>query len=53
MTEAEAVLKLEQLEKTISFLEKLDESTTEPFRIVIVTLKQKAVVIKKNLISNH
>lgn len=36
-----AIKQLEQIRQTINTLESLEESTTEPFRIVILTLKLK------------
>ncbi len=39
--------KLEQIRQTIKTLESFEEHTTESFRIVILTLKQKEVALEK------
>jgi len=39
---------LEQIRQTIKILESFEESTTESFRIVIITLKQKEAEIVKD-----
>ena len=41
---------IEQLRQTIKILESMEESTTESFRIVILTLKQKEAAIIKELV---
>ena len=41
---------LEQIRQTIKILESFEESSTESFRIVIITLKQKETVIEKEMV---
>lgn len=40
---------LEEIRQTIHTLESIEESTTEPFRIVILTLKQKERALEKEM----
>lgn len=45
---------LEKVRQAIKTLESFDESSTEPFRIVIITLKQKETALEKIVAqSNH
>ena len=41
---------LEQIRQTIKILESFEESSTESFRIVIITLKQKGTALEKEIV---
>lgn len=43
---------LEQLRQSLKTLKNLEESETESFRIVILTLKQKITALEKEVNSN-
>lgn len=46
----DSTYRLKKLQETIKNLEELEEKETEPFRIVLVTLKQKASDLEKGII---
>lgn len=41
---------LGQIIQTIEVLESFEERTTEPFRMVIITLKQKEIALVKEMV---
>jgi hypothetical protein len=43
---------LEQIRQTIKTLESFEEHTTESFRIVLLTLKQKKTALEKEVVQS-
>ncbi len=44
-----SIRELEQIKQAIKTLESCEEHTTEPFRIVLITLKQKIKELEKKI----